>query len=108
MLSRVDGAIVRASGLLTSTAPEPDETTAGTGTNGTESAKTEDADAKKGLKSAEDVARLVWGLFSSAGDFVDEMMGKEDEVRLLRLRMKRNEIVIVPGGLDGCVAARCC
>jgi len=52
---------------------------------------------KGGLRNAEDVARLVWKLFSTAGETVDEMMGTEDEVKLLRLRTKRNELVIVPG-----------
>jgi len=51
------------------------------------------------LKSAEDVARLVWGFFGAAGGMVEEMMGEKDEVRLLRVRTRRNEVVIYPGEL---------
>lgn len=52
---------------------------------------------QSGLRNAEDVARLVWGFFGAAGGMVEEMMGAEDEVKLLRLRTRRNELVIVPG-----------
>ncbi|KAI9722536.1 MAG: hypothetical protein M1828_004531 [Chrysothrix sp. TS-e1954] len=110
ILSRSTGAIVRASGLLSTnvdntsdgTMPASPTTTrnsrgsfshANGGTrHGLDSERQEG-----GLRSAEDVSRLVWGFFSSAGSMVEEMMGKEDGVRLLRLRTKRNELVIVPG-----------
>jgi dynein light chain roadblock-type len=39
---------------------------------------------------------MVWSFLGAAGNLVDEL-DKEDEVRLLRLRTKKNELVIVPG-----------
>lgn len=47
-------------------------------------------------KSAENVARMVFSFVSSAKAFT-EGMDESDEVKLLRLRTRRNEIVIVPG-----------
>jgi len=52
------------------------------------------------MQSAEDVASMVWSFLSAAGSLVDEL-DKEDEVKLLRLRTKKNELVIVPGALEG-------
>ena len=48
-----------------------------------------------GLQSAEDVARLVLKFVEAAGSMVDSL-DNEDELRLLRLRTKKNELVIVP------------
>ena len=39
---------------------------------------------------------MVWSFLSAAGKLVDGL-DKEDEVKLLRLRTKKNELVIVPG-----------
>jgi hypothetical protein len=39
---------------------------------------------------------MVWSFLTAAGTLVDEL-DKEDEVKLLRLRTKKNELVIVPG-----------
>jgi hypothetical protein len=50
------------------------------------------------MQSAEDVASVVWSFLSAAGTLVDRL-DKEDEVKLLRLRTKKNELVIVPGTL---------
>jgi len=63
------------------------------------------------LKSAREVAMAVWNFFERAGTMVEEMMvteshgvqgGKdeEEEIRLLRLRLSRMEIVVVPGRCD--------
>jgi hypothetical protein len=41
---------------------------------------------------------MVWSFLTAAGSLVDEL-DKEDEVKLLRLRTKKNELVIVPGTL---------
>lgn len=50
------------------------------------------------MQSAEDVASMVWSFLSAAGTLVDGL-DKEDEVKLLRLRTKKNELVIIPGSL---------
>ena len=46
--------------------------------------------------SAEDVARMVFAFVAGANAFT-EGMDKSEEVKLLRLRTRKNEIVIVPG-----------
>ena len=114
ILSRSTGAIVRTSGLVSTILDEfsdGDLTGSPTATkekhevlsspqrNGTSTIGRRDSGARErgGLRSADDVARLVWTFFSSAGGMVEEMMGTEDEVKMLRLRTKRNELLIVPG-----------
>ena len=48
-------------------------------------------------KTAEDVARLVHKFVTSASEMARELNGTaEDELKLLRLRTKKNELVIVP------------
>lgn len=49
-----------------------------------------------GLKSAEAMARMVWAFVGAAGGLVTGL-DPEDEVKLLRLRTKKQEFVIVPG-----------
>jgi dynein light chain roadblock-type len=95
ILSRETGAIVRTSGLISktssanpnSTLPASNESTADGYSNGRK---------ESGIHSAEDVASLVWSFLKSAGSLVDEL-DNEDEVKLLRLRTKKNELVIIPG-----------
>ncbi|KAH7398694.1 hypothetical protein DE146DRAFT_755689 [Phaeosphaeria sp. MPI-PUGE-AT-0046c] len=94
ILSRHTGAIVRTSGLISnsssanpnSTLPASSEASGDNYTNGRK---------ESGIHSAEHVASLVWAFLKAAGALVDEM-DKEDEVKLLRLRTKKNELVIVP------------
>jgi dynein light chain roadblock-type len=94
-LSRETGAIVRTSGLIsTSSSPNPNSTLPAS----SESTGENYANGRKesGIHSAEDIASLVWSFLKAAGSLVDEL-DKEDEVKLLRLRTKKNELVIVPG-----------
>lgn len=88
ILSRDTGAIVRSTGLLTAEdiAEEGDAVLNGVDTEG----------KQKGTRNAEDVARLVWNFVKGAGTTAEEMNGENDEVKLLRLRTKKNELVIVP------------
>lgn len=110
VLSKVDGSIIRSSGLLADTLPgEPPVTGLREAHDinifrkGTDGSK-EDGDPKlsstrEGVdrgKSAEEVSRMVFSFMSAAKDFT-EGMDQEDEVRLLRMRTRKNEIVIVPG-----------
>jgi dynein light chain roadblock-type len=77
---------------------QSDTKTASSDSKGTTTKNTKSEESNQaGLRNAEDVARLVWGFFGTAGTMVEEMMGIEDEVKLLRLRTRRNELVIVPG-----------
>ena len=52
-------------------------------------------DDRKG-NSAEDIARMAFTFAAGAKAFT-EGMDESDEVKLLRLRTRKNEIVIVPG-----------
>lgn len=96
ILSRDSGAIVKSSGLVT-----PEETFAENGepiANGEHvNGVTEGQGSRKGTRNAEEVARLVFGFVKSAGEMIGELNGVQDEAKLLRLRTKRNEIVVVPG-----------
>lgn len=60
-------------------------------TNGTANGTEE-----KGINSAEDVARIVWN-YVRATEFMVKELNEDDDARLLRVRTKRHELVIVPG-----------
>lgn len=117
ILSRVDGAILRADNISAlQKRRRKDSNTNGQGTknpgrdtlHGTldrdtnsgrpHSLSTSNGDgdeADKTKQSGEDVARIVWR-FMKATEGIIEELDEEDEVKLLRVRTKRNEIVIVP------------
>lgn len=95
ILSRDTGAILRTTGLISnSTSANPNSTLPAS----SESASDNYPNGRKesGLQSAEDVASMVWSFLAAAGTLVDRL-DKDDEVKLLRLRMKKNELVIIPG-----------
>ena len=98
ILSRETGAIVQSSGLESLDEPSsPDSTLlpSSTLTNGNVEIK------GTKMQVAEDVARLVYKFVKAAGDMVQELNGtQDDELKLLRLRTKKNELVIVPGKGD--------
>ena len=52
-------------------------------------------DGKKG-NTAEGIARMVFAFAAEATSFT-EGIDESDEVKLLRLRTRKNEVVIVPG-----------
>jgi len=90
ILSRDTGAIVQTSGLESreeSTNPDsalPPSNNAPNGHAG-------------GLRTAEDIARLVYSFVKTSVDMAQELNGtQDDELKLLRLRTRKNEIVIVP------------
>ncbi|KAL5118218.1 hypothetical protein ACEQ8H_003890 [Pleosporales sp. CAS-2024a] len=94
ILSRETGAIVRTSGLISKSASANPNSTL-PATSDTASDSYANGRKESGIQSAEDVASLVWSFLKAAGSLVDEL-DKEDEVKLLRLRTKKNELVIVP------------
>lgn len=55
-----------------------------------------ESDENNNKKYAEDVAKMVFSFVSGAGGLV-QGMDDEDEVKLLRIRTRKSEIVIVPG-----------
>ena len=99
MLSRETGAIVQTSGLISSTVsvnPGPGlQNSQGSITNGRSDVKST-AEVDGGLTRAQEVARMVLALVEAAGGMVSGL-DAEDEMKLLRLRTKKNELVIVPG-----------
>ena len=94
ILSRDTGAIVSSSGLITPDEIGEDGTapTSGTYVNGADGEV-----KKKGTRNAEDVARVVYSFVKSAGAIIEELNGENDEAKLLRIRTKKNELVVVPG-----------
>lgn len=101
VLSRDTGAIVRISGLISeSTNPNPNSNNTllangDTALNGAAYGD-EGKDTKSGLSSAEGVAQMVYKFVQASGDLVEGLQ-PDDEVKLLRVRTKKNELVIVPG-----------
>lgn len=93
ILARETGAIVRSSGLVTDEENTDEEARPPT-SNGP------DGEGKKrGTRKAEDVARLVYKFVTHAGDMIEDLNGEHDEAKLLRVRTKKNEVVVVPGML---------
>ncbi|KAK3900393.1 hypothetical protein C8A05DRAFT_45767 [Staphylotrichum tortipilum] len=87
-LDRASGAILKTSGQVDSIRKTK---SSGTGTSFTNDANgngTQD-------EGAEELASMVWNFVRTAGSLVQEL-DTEDEVKLLRLRTKKQEFVIVP------------
>lgn len=110
ILSKSDGSIIRSTGLLASSpASSPSTQDPPVGNGNGQSGSEEAADAIRGRNeysgngkveakgnTAEEIARMVFAFVAGAKAFT-ECMDKSDEVKLLRLRTRKNEIVIVPG-----------
>ena len=104
ILSRENGAIVRSSGLVT--AEEAEEEGAAPTANGTYlnsnstqadgAGEGESRKRRSGTRKAEEVANLVYRFMKNVGDMVEELNGENDEGKLIRLRTKKNEVVVVP------------
>ncbi|KAI9809277.1 MAG: hypothetical protein M1825_002568 [Sarcosagium campestre] len=113
VLSRHTGAIVRTSGLITKSASgtaNPDTASSSFNPSASTSGQQTSADSQgqelaaaygdgdvEVSTRAEEVAGIVWAFVAAAGGLVKGLDG-EDELKLLRLRTKKNELVIVPGG----------
>lgn len=91
ILSRDTGAIVRSTGLITAEDISEEGESVPNGIGGTDT-----EGKKKGTRNADAVARLVWNFVKSAGEMTEELNGESDEVKLLRLRTRKNELVVVP------------
>ncbi|KAF2206674.1 hypothetical protein CERZMDRAFT_103195 [Cercospora zeae-maydis SCOH1-5] len=90
ILARDTGSIVRSSGLVTD-ADDAEEEARPPTSNGA------DVDVKKrGTRKADEVARLVYKFVQGAGEMIEDLNGEHDEAKLLRVRTKKNEVVIVP------------
>lgn len=95
ILSRQTGAIVRSSGLVSREESANPESALPLGNTQSNKAN---GNHEAGLQSAEDVARIVWNFAKVAGDMLQELNGPiDDDMKLLRIRAKKTELVIVPG-----------
>ena len=105
ILSKNDGTVIQSTGLLAaadaSTIDTQDGNSKGISLEGSAVASAEVsanghvAEVRKG-NTVEDVARMVFTFVTAAKAFSDGMC-TSDDVKLLRMRTKKNEIVIVPG-----------
>ncbi|MCJ1368658.1 hypothetical protein MMC16_007803 [Acarospora aff. strigata] len=117
VLSRKDGSIISTSGLISQPSmlsPSPTSTASMTGAASpnsgslagpadTETGVTESMNISDegrgvgsiGMKGAEQTARMIWAFVQAAGGLVIGL-DPEEEVKLLRLRTKQQELVIVP------------
>ncbi|KAI1755770.1 hypothetical protein F4782DRAFT_368054 [Xylaria castorea] len=103
MLDRSDGAVLKTNGQISAVRPAKSASNAnGTGTSpslptpagGSFSTDVQTITDNESL-AAQELASMVWSFLSTAGSLVDEI-DSEDELKLLRLRTKKQEFVIVP------------
>lgn len=98
ILSRIDGSIIHKAGLLAQSSTSRD--TADPDRDVNLSVNKEDSTLEvNGVtsdKGAESMAHKVFTFMSQAQGFA-EGVDSADEVKLLRLRTRKNEVVIVPG-----------
>lgn len=98
ILARNTGSIVKSSGLLTAEDVAVTDSSTPNGAYTNNNAADGEVRNKQGTRAADDVARLVWNFARAAGDMVQELNGEADEAKLLRVRTKKNEIMIVGEG----------
>ncbi|KAK5114680.1 hypothetical protein LTR62_002253 [Meristemomyces frigidus] len=96
VLSRDTGNIVRSSGLLSADDIEQESAALHEQVNGTLPGQDTNGTHKKGTRNVEEVAKLVCDFVRSASNMIESLNGDHDEAKLLRIRTKKNEIVIVP------------
>ncbi|KAI0975817.1 hypothetical protein F4678DRAFT_283709 [Xylaria arbuscula] len=103
MLDRANGAVLKTNGEVATVRPAKSSSGANntgvspslpTPTGGSFSTDVNTNTNNESL-AAQELASMVWSFLSSAGSLVDEIDG-EDELKLLRLRTRKQEFVIVP------------
>ncbi|KAI0019898.1 hypothetical protein F4780DRAFT_400672 [Xylariomycetidae sp. FL0641] len=103
MLDRANGAILKTSGQISVIRPAKSVANNSNNTNRdslaspTAGSFSTDVNANENneTQAAQELGSMVWSFLSTAGSLVDEM-DTEDELKLLRLRTKKQELVIVP------------
>ncbi|KAI2615357.1 hypothetical protein GGR54DRAFT_642380 [Hypoxylon sp. NC1633] len=99
MLDRNDGAVLRTNGQVSTVRPARSPSSNGktslpSPTGGSFSTDV-NANTNNEAQAAQELAGMVWSFLGMAGSLVGEI-DDEDELKLLRLRTKKQEIVIVP------------
>ncbi|KAI1181105.1 hypothetical protein F4777DRAFT_2178 [Nemania sp. FL0916] len=103
MLDRSNGAVLKTNGQIAAIRPAKQTSSTNNAANssslptptGGSFSVDGQSDSNNESLAAQELASLVWSFLSSAGSLVDEIDG-EDELKLLRLRTKKQEFVIVP------------
>ncbi|KAH7037443.1 uncharacterized protein B0I36DRAFT_359138 [Microdochium trichocladiopsis] len=103
MLDRTTGAVLKTNGHISSIRPARKTTGSQNSSanplqipsSGSFSADVVPSESESEAQAAQELASLVWNFITSAGALVDDM-DSDDELKLLRLRMKKQELVIVP------------
>lgn len=101
VLSKTDGSIIRSSrnsGNVRGPALSVSGLGNGSGDERQKGITNYDTDTTEtpAQKPIEDIARMVFSFMSAAGALIEDM-DSEDDLKLLRLRTRKNEIIIVPG-----------
>ncbi|CEI60782.1 hypothetical protein FVEN_g2555 [Fusarium venenatum] len=91
VLDRATGAILKTSGQVDALQTSKSRTTSTATTFSNETPALEESETQ----GVEQFAAIVWNYVNSSGNLVQELDG-EDEVKLLRLRTRKQELVIVP------------
>jgi len=105
MLDRKSGAVLKTNGHVSSIRPAKNVASSnGANTNPLQIPSTSGSfsaadivpsESDSEAQAARELASLVWGFITSAGALVDDM-DSDDELKLLRLRTRKQELVIVP------------
>ncbi|KAL8784120.1 MAG: hypothetical protein Q9213_004179 [Squamulea squamosa] len=111
VLSKSDGSIIKSTGLLADSAVPSSSDSSAVGNGPHEDIKSfstsipSNSNSREGYegdggltKNAQHVAKMVFEYVAAAKEFA-EGMEKGDDARLLRMRTRKREIVIVPGRL---------
>ncbi|KAH7157449.1 hypothetical protein B0J13DRAFT_617543 [Dactylonectria estremocensis] len=92
VLDRATGAILKTSGQVDALQTTKSRTTSTATSFSNETAVAPEEGETRGV---EQFAAMVWNFVNNSGSFVQEL-DTEDEVKLLRLRTRKQELVIVP------------
>lgn len=104
MLDRTTGAILRTSGKISQIRPAKSTSSGNNNNNNSSSLPTPTGgsfsndvttETDNETLAAQELGSMIWSFLSSSGSLVQEM-DTEDELKLLRLRTKKQELVIVP------------
>ncbi|KAK4453566.1 hypothetical protein QBC34DRAFT_210291 [Podospora aff. communis PSN243] len=96
VLDRATGAILKTGGQVSSIRKTKAlNSTAATQTTGSFSSGDASAGPSTQEQNVQELAAMVWNFVGAAGGLVQEL-DTEDELKLLRLRTKKQELVIVP------------
>ncbi|KFA60559.1 hypothetical protein S40285_07356 [Stachybotrys chlorohalonatus IBT 40285] len=91
VIDRASGAILKTSGQLSALRTARSRTASTAASFNNEVPAAEESESK----GIEEFAVMIWNFVNGSGQLVQDIDG-EDELRLLRLRTKKQEIVIVP------------